>query len=985
MAVLVEPGTEVIERASLPDPSKGFDAPDRLEAFLNAVRWGAITSADSGALQAPFRSGIEIEDYQLAPLVRALQMPRVNLLIADDVGLGKTIEAGLVLQELILRHRARTAMIVCPPNLCLKWQVEMREKFGLEFRIVDSSLIKELRRTRGYGVHPFTHFPRLIVSIDWVKLDGQMAALDEILPVDSNTYPRRFDMLIVDEAHSCAPPASGRYAVDSLRTKAIRRLAPHFEHRLFLSATPHNGRDESFQGLLALLDSQRFARGVEPSTDLLGQVMIRRLKSELRAELADDSATASSFPVRQIEAIPVDYPAAEAELHDELARYGRLLRAGARGDRSAEVASRFITLLLKKRLLSSPIAFANTLDTHIATLNAAARSNERVAAYRPAQLEAAFRSAEDDGADEASAQEAANEALAVAASASGPTIDEQSEASLARLRLRAMASKVKGRADAKTTKLIEWLQSLCCPGGVWNDERVIVFTEFRDTQEYLRTLLTNHGLGGDRLRLIYGSMDPAERAETITHFQYDPTVTPVRILLATDAASEGIDLQLFCHRIVHVEIPFSPTRLEQRNGRIDRHGQPSPTVEIYHFTGRDPDSNVAAADADFLYRIANKINEIRAGLGSANPVLEDRIQAAMTEGDRRLDGVLINEAAAKAQLRLKRIELDLRGEVAKLHQRLETSISDLGITPDAVRRVVDTALSIASQQLLVPIDHPAGSAFALPELTGSWARTIVGLADPLTQVLRPVTFDGEVSRGRTDVVHLHLGHPLVTKCLRLLRSKVWAASSGTELSRVSAQIADIEHVTVLARSRVVITGTDGRRLLEEVVTAGGEWLGGRLSPLNVGQTEQALRTVTSGAAPGHVCELLTGQWDRIRPPLLKIIEDRSSEVGRQRAGRLDAQREAEAAKVTEILTALESAIRRQLKEAQKPEQLDLFSSDERRQYDRDLDVLRRRLDSIPAEISAEQENLRRRHATRDVRSFPVAVTFLVPRSMAGAG
>ena len=146
----IEPGTRVIERAELPAiAADRLDDPVELDAFLDAVRWGAVTSADQRALQAPFRSGITIEDYQLEPVVRALRMPRTNLLIADDVGLGKTIEAGLVVQELLLRHRARTALVVCPAALQLQWRDEMREKFGLEFRIVDRELLGQLRRSRG--------------------------------------------------------------------------------------------------------------------------------------------------------------------------------------------------------------------------------------------------------------------------------------------------------------------------------------------------------------------------------------------------------------------------------------------------------------------------------------------------------------------------------------------------------------------------------------------------------------------------------------------------------------------------------------------------------------------------------------------------------------------------------------------------------------------------------------------------------------------
>src|SRR5215213_2339945 len=146
----LEPGAHVYDQRALPAPT-GFDPPQRLDAFLNAVRWGASSSADVRALQSPFRSGIAIEDYQLDPVVRALQMPRVNLLIADDVGLGKTIEAGLVIQELLLRHRAHTVLIVCPASLVLKWRGEMLDRFGVEFRIVDSDAVKQLRRDRGVG------------------------------------------------------------------------------------------------------------------------------------------------------------------------------------------------------------------------------------------------------------------------------------------------------------------------------------------------------------------------------------------------------------------------------------------------------------------------------------------------------------------------------------------------------------------------------------------------------------------------------------------------------------------------------------------------------------------------------------------------------------------------------------------------------------------------------------------------------------------
>ena len=203
-----------------------FDDPHTLGAFVDAVRWGAVTSADPSSYQAPFRSGANVEAYQLEPLRRALQAPRTNLLLADDVGLGKTIEAGLVIQELLLRHRARTVVVVCPPSLSLKWQDEMREKFGLDFVIVDSALMAQVRRTHGLAANPFRLFPRLIVSMAWLpSVRAQRLLRDVYAEAGQPGSARRFafDALVVDEAHHVAPASpsalgGGRgYAVDSQR------------------------------------------------------------------------------------------------------------------------------------------------------------------------------------------------------------------------------------------------------------------------------------------------------------------------------------------------------------------------------------------------------------------------------------------------------------------------------------------------------------------------------------------------------------------------------------------------------------------------------------------------------------------------------------------------------------------------------------------------------------------------------------------------
>ena len=580
-----EPGTEVRPQAELPDPKDGLDSAETFGAFLDAARWGAIASADPSAFQSPFRSGIDIEDYQLLPLVEALRMPRVTMLIADDVGLGKTIEAGLIAQELVLRHQVQKILIVCPPSLCRKWQREMRDKFGLGFEVVDTEYVRQLRRDRGVGVNPFRSHPRLIVSMEWVKFESQMRWFDEFLPPDPNTYPRAFDLLIVDEAHQIAPSAVGRYALDSMRTKAMRRLTPYFEHRLFLTATPHNGYPESFQALLQMLDPNRFTKGVRPSERERDAVMVRRLKSHLRTMLSDGE---DRFPKRKIHAIDVTFPDEEREMFQLLDEYSRL-RMTAASTPTESAASRFIALLLKKRLLSSPAAFKLTLDQHIRTLSKADRQRASEAAINAA--EAAI---EDDPDDTDIVSENEVEALALAASAL-PELDQDTEAAiLSKLsaqsttvesgtrildQLRLRADERWRRPDAKTESLLKWIEDTCYPNGEWNDERVIVFTEYRATLNYLEEMLTAPHPGrpsmDGRVEVFHGGLDAEERERIIREFNYNPRKTKVRVLLATDAASEGIDLHEECHRLVHVEVPFNPNRMEQRNGRVDRHGQKS--------------------------------------------------------------------------------------------------------------------------------------------------------------------------------------------------------------------------------------------------------------------------------------------------------------------------------------------------------------------------------------------------------------------------
>lgn len=978
----LEPGARVVGEETLPEP-KGFDEPRRLDAFLDAVRWGAVASADQKHLHSPYRSGIQIEDYQLDPVVRALQMPRVNLLVADDVGLGKTIEAGLVVQELLLRHRARSVLVVCPAGLQIQWREQMRDKFGLEFRIVDSELLKDLRRTRGLHVNPWTHFPRLITSIDFLKRDRPLRSFREVLPAEGEAaFPRRFDLLIVDEAHNVAPSGSGHYALDSLRTQAVRTLVPHFEHKLFLTATPHNGYSESFQALLELVDDQRFHRGAPVDKRQLAAVMVRRLKSEL-PPLWDGTPR---FPKRELTAIEVDFPADERQAHADLARYTELRLEDAKSP--AEVfAAQFVLKLLKKRLFSSPSAFRRTLKKHIASLGKATGSTSLAVLQREAS------SVDEDFADDDAWEDAADDAVELA-TFSLPGLESEAKALLERLTK--WADKTEAKADARATALVKWLAETVKPGGTWGERRAIIFTEYRDTQRWLQGILDRAGLAGEgRLEILFGGMAVDEREKVKASFQSEES--PVRVLLATDAASEGIDLQNHCSRLVHYEIPWNPNRMEQRNGRVDRHGQREKSVQIFHFVGkgwRETDTEGRApgsleGDLEFLARAAHKVETIREDLGKVGPVIASQVEDAMLGRRRRLD---VDRAVAEAEpaRRMLKIERDVRARVAELASQLRETKEELGITPETVRRVVDVGLELADQPPLVPAEvkgiwpdkkRQGCPVFRLPQLRGSWARCAEGLAHPLTGKLRPVVFDHGLAEGREDVVLVHLDHRLVQMCLGLLRAEVWQSTGPRPLHRVAARIVrghELPGPAVVAHARLVVLGADNQKLHEELITAGGVLTEGRFARFKSNaQLAAALAAAIAEDAGVEVKARVRELWPKYRDGLLAAVATRADERAESLRRVLGERAEKEAKDVAALLGELKSGIEKALADSG-PAQLALFTTEEKDQVERNRAAMQARLAAIPGEIERETAAVKRRYAKPVARFFPVAVTYLVP-------
>lgn len=976
----LEVGHTVIPDQGLPEKllPTDFDDPNTLGAFVDAVRWGAVTSADASAFQAPFRSGANVEAYQLEPLRRALAAPRANLLLADDVGLGKTIEAGLVIQELLLRHRARTAIIVCPPSLALKWQEEMREKFGLDFVIVNSDLMAQVRRSHGPGANPFRLFPRVIVSMSWLPMPRAQRLLRDVLAsVGRSGSARRyaFDILVVDEAHHVAPASpsqlgGGRgYALDSKRTRATRALAERCEHRLFLSATPHNGHTESFTALMEMVDNRRFSRGAALDPEALKAVTVRRLKTDIPSK---------EFKTRQIKPIffsPTSDESSAFELLDTLLRES----SRAEGRRSA---GDIVALLLKKRFLSSPYSFSQTLAHY-----------DSSAASNAAELWDDDPYAELLGSEQTDEEEGLWEHPEASAMRQEKRHDPLSAATPAQIeRLVSWGAGYEHKPDSRAVALLRFLDAVCRPGGTWTNERVVVFTEYAATLRWLESILTQRGFG-DRLAVIQGSTDPEAREDIRAQFTASPAVHPLRVLLATDAAGEGIDLQTHCHRLVNFDVPFNPSRLEQRIGRIDRYGQEHPP-EIYYLTPTDADTRLAA-DLSFMRRIAEKVSQIDADLGSINPIIDDEIQEHFT-GARSARRRTATNVGAETTNRARAGELELNASLTELARTYSQRKQAMHLTPYSAQRVVDTALALTNQPGLIEVGDQDTDApvFEVPDLGPRWREATVGLDTRLNRgTLRPITFDDTAAAGRTDLVHVHLGHPLLQTSARILRNSLVGADA--QVRRVTAVVDDTLPMScVAAVSRLVLVGRGGLRLHEEVFLSGVRLRGNDMAEERVNDLlERVLDSPDLSLASTGVREAVAAQWaaegSRMRSRLEQAMQTRAERRQQAVAEALAQRQTDDIDRARQIFSAFRTNLTesiRTLRSEQEEQDAMLLPDDQQQQRARDVAAMETRLATLGEEESREIATIRERYAEVRAHVTAAAVVFaLTPADAAALG
>lgn len=547
----------------------------------------------------PFRSfgnlSFTPRAYQLVPLMMALKLDPIRLLIADDVGIGKTIEAGLIARELIDRGEIDRLTVICPPHLCEQWQQELKEKFSLDAEVVRTGTATRLERGLRPNESVFEAYPHTIVSLDYIKSDRRRNDFLRACP----------EFVIVDEAHTCVRANTG---TRHQRYELLKGLAESEPRRgmVLLTATPHSGDDKAFHNLLGLLDPRFLELAEMPDGERrrklrveLAEHFVQRRRGDI-AEWKD----AIGFPTRETREATYRLTGKWGKLFDNVLTYAReMVQRAEGGTKLQQRMSWWAALALLRCVSSSPAAALLALRTR---LRAAEGETEQV------QLEGIERVAGQTVMDED-----ADDSLTLNESVPAGTLEESKDAKLLR-DLIDRAEKLKGPGeDTKLRELIKEVSRLVKDGF-----KPVVFCRYIATAHYVgEQLKIALPKGRTRISVVTGELTPEQRKDEIEELGEDldeqaKGVTP--ILVATDCLSEGVNLQHYFDAVVHYDLAWNPTRHEQREGRADRFGQNSKKVRTVMLYGENN-----RVDGAVLQVILRKAEKIRKELGVAVPLPAD--------------------------------------------------------------------------------------------------------------------------------------------------------------------------------------------------------------------------------------------------------------------------------------------------------------------------------------------------------------------------
>jgi superfamily II DNA or RNA helicase len=639
-------GLESVEPAEFPLPTvETVQDHTAAQLLMDAARLSLRSGA--GPFRCLGRLSVRPRPYQLVPLLMALRLEVVRLLISDDVGIGKTIEAGLIARELLDRGEVKRLAVLCPPHLCDQWQQELSAKFNIDAVVVRSGTVAKLERnlsvSQASDQHIFGYYKHLIISLDYAKSEKRLASLLVHCP----------DLVIVDEAHTCAQPG-GQNLHQQQRHQLLQNIAQKPEqHLLLLTATPHSGFEESFLSLLGLLRPEFAQLHLEQLTgtdrDQLAAHFVQRRRVDVQQWLGETTP----FPER--EALELHYTLSPEyrDLFEQVYDFARGLVRTATGEMSyGQRRGRYWSALaLIRCVMSSPAAAVATLNKQIDNRQAAAQDEVEA----PDSLGEAWLGAYVYDPTE---QEQAIDAQPTVAIEQGQASFGTSERRKLKAFVQAAKRLQEGAKDKKLQYTLATVTDLLQQG-----VSPILWCRYIATANYVAAALKQaleRKQSQVRVLAITGETSEDERRALL-----DELVTyPQRVLVATDCLSEGVNLQEHFAAVIHYDLPWNPNRLSQREGRIDRYGQPAPVIQSVLLYGKD--NPVDGAVMDVLIRKAVQIHK---SLGVTVPVPMD--SRAVSEA---VFKSLFDQAADVQQLSLLSLLDDPSSTVEQVHQRWDLAV-----------------------------------------------------------------------------------------------------------------------------------------------------------------------------------------------------------------------------------------------------------------------------------------------------------------------
>jgi superfamily II DNA or RNA helicase len=611
-----------------PDPAIVGD-PTASRLLFDAAR--LLLRSSTAPFRCAGRLSFRPRPYQFLPLILALKLDPVRLLIADDVGVGKTIEAGMIAREMLDRGLIRRMLVLCPAHLCEQWAQELSEKFGLHPAVVQPSNLGRLERELPRpDITIYQHFPCLIGSIDFLKSDRHTAMLLQSPP----------DLLIVDEAHLATRPrgADIKAKGQQQRYDLVRALTSESgRHVILVTATPHSGIEENFRSLLGLLKPE-FDIGVP--REATRQTLLPHVVQRRRADIERWMNSETPFPERQPpEERPYSLSPQYKDLHDSVIKYLRGTFAEPSGLRAAQQRVRhWAAIAILRSILSSPESALATLTrdrSDTARRDEPTDANEPDEIYRPQVL------------DELFAENVSDQPPSAPLNDNRAEFRDSERRALGEFARKARAI-IEAEADNKLHETVAAVRDL-----LRDDCQPIVFCHFIPTANYVARELKRR-LSDEFAELevaaVTGDDSDEVRPQRIKQLQAHRR----HVLVATDCLSEGINLQEKFDAVVHYDLPWNPNRLEQREGRVDRFGQPKRRVRRVTIWGRDNEIDQAVLDV-----LVRKAERIRRDLGIAVPVPADAAQVI----EAVVENVLFRRSTGK------QLALGLAGPgVSRLHE-----------------------------------------------------------------------------------------------------------------------------------------------------------------------------------------------------------------------------------------------------------------------------------------------------------------------------